>query len=166
MILHFLICLAIGASQPLSKVGGEAEAGQKGNNGGKDGDKEAVAETSQERSEGSNQTRENSGDKANNQDKQARQDREDRVKEGDELRSEAGDGDDGFDVRENNGNEGDNQVEDGVNITISDVKAGSASEGGDDLGEGVVHVLESGDGGIGTLVRSELAGINLVRNIL
>lgn len=153
-------------SQSLSQVGGEAEAGQKGNNRGKDGDKKAVAETSQERSEGSNQTRKNGGDKANDQDKQARQDREDRVKEGDQLRSEAGDGDDDFDVGKNNGNEGDNEVENGVDITTSDVKAGSTSEGGDDLGEGVVHVLESGDGGIGTLVWSELASIDLVGNIL
>lgn len=130
------------------------DAGNENHKRGDNGGQKAVAETSKEGAEGSNEAgQETRSDEAVEQAEKVGEDAEDGVEERDKLGTEADDGDGVVDGQEELRDELIDELEDLVDLGLVDGDAGLLGETGDDLGE---VELDAGDlveeGGLGLLL--------------
>ena len=84
----------------------------------------------------------------------------------DELGLETGDSDDGFDSSEDLVDEDGNEVEDLVDVAVSDGEASSTGKLGNDVGKLGVETLEAGDGQLGALGLGQVTSGDLVGDVL
>lgn len=132
----------VGKVAEAAKGTGSGEASNKSHDGSQERGEQAVSEPSQEGAEGSDQAGDDSNHEAGDENDDLSQQGEDGVKQRRQLRSEAKDDNERVDGLEDNSEEGNSEVENVVNVTVSNGETRSASELGDDLGEIELGVAE------------------------
>ena len=142
------------------------EGSKKSSERGQERSQDTSAESSKKRSQGSDETGEETSQQSNESGENLGEEVEDRVEDGGELRSKAGDEDDGLDGGEDFVKKDGDEGEDLVDVAGLGVKAGSAENLNKESRELEVDSLELSSGLGRTLRLGDLASLDLLGNVL
>jgi hypothetical protein len=142
------------------------EASEESDDGGQERGENTGSETSKERSESNNEAGEEARNETEDEGEDLGEDLEDGVEDRDELGLETGDSDDGLDSSEDHVDEDGNEVEDLLDVAVSDGEASRTGKLGNDVGKLGVETLKAGDGQLGTLGLGQVTSGDLVGDTL